>query len=648
MFPPPPTILPQTRARGGQSPAFPRVVGAVGLWLALTAPGATAPPWDVSGQPFLAPVALATNDDGRELVVLGANGRRVLILDSTTREVMRRFPLPGPGSGLATRDGQAWITLGEPDGHLLQVDLETGEIRRNHRVGHTPLAPVLSVDGGTAFVALRFENAVAAVDLATGSVRKLGVDREPVALTLTDQGRRLWVANHLPAPTAVLDDENPVIAAAVSVVDTARWRVERRIELPNGSQGLRGIAASPDGRWVVVTHILSRYMRPAWELAGGAMNRNVISLLDAREPAWVVTAPLDDPTLGAANPWAVAFSSGGDRLFVTHAGTDELSVVDFPAFLVRIQERTGPWIPFATGNLRLMDGLRQRVRLPVAGPRALVAAGTVLYVAGFFSDDLAAIRMGPGGVVAESHGLEGGTGMSPERRGEHWFNHAGLCFEQWQSCATCHPDGRSDGLYWDLLNDGGGNTKDTKSLLMAALTPPVMWRSVRADAAGAIRAGMHHIQFAEAPEAVANDLEAWLRSMPVVPSPALDARRLESPKTDEPGCAKCHFPGVPRGELTAAAKRGKALFEDRARCVGCHPHPLFTTGRQVDPGLGSGVPYDVPSLVEVWRSAPYQHNSEALTLHETITEHNRLQKRGRTADLNDEELAGLVEYLRSL
>ena len=31
-----------------------------------------------------------------------------------------------------------------------------------------------------------------------------------------------------------------------------------------------------------------------------------------------------------------------------------------------------------------------------------------------------------------------------------------------------------------------------------------------------------------------------------------------------------------------------------------------------------------------------------------ITEHDRLQKRGRTADLNDEELAGLVEYLRSL
>ena len=57
------------------------------------------------------------------------------------------------------------------------------------------------------------------------------------------------------------------------------------------------------------------------------------------------------------------------------------------------------------------------------------------------------------------------------RRGEQYFNDATLCYQQWQSCATCHPDGRADALYWDLLNDGVGNTKNTKSLLMAALTP---------------------------------------------------------------------------------------------------------------------------------------------------------------------------------
>ena len=36
---------------------------------------------------------------------------------------------------------------------------------------------------------------------------------------------------------------------------------------------------------------------------------------------------LDDPDAGAANPWGVSFSGDGGKLFVTHAGTHELSVI---------------------------------------------------------------------------------------------------------------------------------------------------------------------------------------------------------------------------------------------------------------------------------------------------------------------------------
>ena len=51
--------------------------------------------------------------------------------------------------------------------------------------------------------------------------------------------------------------------------------------------------------------------------------------------------------------------------------------------------------------------------------------------------------------------------MTEQRKGELYFRDARLCFQQWLSCATCHPDGRTDGLNWDLLNDGLGNPKDT-------------------------------------------------------------------------------------------------------------------------------------------------------------------------------------------
>ena len=113
--------------------------------------------------------------------------------------------------------------------------------------------------------------------------------------------------------------------------------------------------------------------------------------------------------------------------------------------------------------------------------------------------------------------------VSVARKGEMLFNDATMCFQQWQSCASCHPDARSDALYWDLLNDGVGNTKNTKSLLLSVVTPPVMWRGGRDNAGMAVRTGIHHIQFAEPIAGQVDEIEAYLRSLRPVASPALDA-----------------------------------------------------------------------------------------------------------------------------
>src|SRR5204862_1447522 len=87
------------------------------------------------------------------------------------------------------------------------------------------------------------------------------------------------------------------------------------------------------------------------------------------------------------------------------------------------------------------------------------------------------------------------------RKGEKLFNDGLLSFQGWLSCASCHgPDGRVDGLNWDLLNDGIGNPKNTKSLLLAHRTPPAMSQGVREDAEEAVRAGIRHILFAERPD----------------------------------------------------------------------------------------------------------------------------------------------------
>lgn len=596
--------------------------------------------------PYLAPVAVQSFDQGARLFILGSVGRRAVILDRTPNDGRRVIPLPAVATGAAVHGDVAYVTTAEPAGRVLALDLSAGVIRRKLRVGHTPMSPVLSPDGRRLYVANRFDHTVAIIELANGNTRTISVAREPVALAISPDGRRLFVANHLPNAKPALDDENPFIAAEVSVIDTEHGRLIRNIELPNGSQGLRGIAVSPDGRHVAVTHILSHYIRPTTRVENGAMNMNALSLLDADTLEWIDTIALDDPDRGAANPWAVAFSGDGSRLLITHAGTHELSAIDSPRLLGRVASQAGVSRIDPMPDLTLLTGIRKRIPLGIKGARSLFEKDGVVYVPGFFSDDLAVVDLNDSGVRIVAMDRPGTA--SQIRLGEQLFHDASLCFQQWQSCATCHPDGRSDALYWDLLNDGIGNTKDTKSLLMSTLTPPVMWRGVRADAAEAVRAGMIHIQFAQAePEAV-QAISEYLLQMSAVPSPHRNADVLEPPKTKQASCAKCHYPGVPRGVLTASARRGKAIFEGKAACATCHPHPTFTSMRQVDPGLGSGVLYDVPSLVEVWRTGPYLHSGEALTLRETITDFNFMERRGLTKDLSEQELDDLLEYLQSL
>jgi cytochrome c peroxidase len=217
------------------------------------------------------------------------------------------------------------------------------------------------------------------------------------------------------------------------------------------------------------------------------------------------------------------------------------------------------------------------------------------------------------------------------RRGEMLFNDATLCFQGWQSCASCHShDGRVDGLNWDLLNDGIGNPKNNKSLLLSFQTPPAMSLGVRETPEQAVRAGIRHILFAVQPDAVAVALDAYIQSLQPMPSPHLE-----------------------HGRPSAAAQRGRKLFRDhRVGCADCHPSGLFTDLNIYEVGTG-GLPggssgFDTPTLVELWRTAPYLHDGSAATVRDVLTRRNPNDQHGRTSHLTEEQLDDLTAYLLSL
>jgi cytochrome c peroxidase len=278
-------------------------------------------------------------------------------------------------------------------------------------------------------------------------------------------------------------------------------------------------------------------------------------------------------------------------------------------------------------ELSFLYGIRQRVKLPGKGPRALAIIGDKAYVAEYFTDSIAIVDISSESrFKATSIALGPKTDMTTGRMGEMLFNNAELCFQGWQSCASCHPsDARADALNWDLLNDGLGNPKNTKSLLLAHETPPAMITGIRENAEAGVRAGIRHIQFAVRPEEEAAAIDEYLKSLKPVPSPHL---------VD--------------GKVSKSAERGQKIF-DKAGCASCHTGPLHTDLKTHDVGTGKDLDkdrlFDTPTLVEIWRTSPYLYDGRAATIEEVLTTYNPGDKHGVTSDLTEAEIKDLAEFI---
>lgn len=601
------------------------------------------------GADYLSPCALVADSEGGRLYIAEATAKQVAVLDLASNELTRTFSVAAEPSGLAlSPDGSdLYVTCGSARGCVYVIDPRSGESLDTLPAGHTPTAPVLSPDGKRLYVSNRLDNTVSVIDTKDRKqIAKIRVSREPVAADLTPDGRWLFVGNQLPDGPA---DAGPV-ACKVSVINTEKMSVDVSIVLPNGSTGLRGLTVSPDGRFVFVSHILARYTVPTTQLERGWINTNAISIIDAGDRRLVETLLLDDVDYGAANPWAVACTSDGKYLCVTHAGTHELSITDVAAMLDKImshRERQsqnarnsgsgsgtshgygGESVSDIPNQLSFLHGIRRRIKLPGKAPRALAIVGYKAYVAEYFADSIAVVDMSKKSrIETTSIALGPEKQMTAVRRGEMLFHDALLCFQGWQSCASCHPhQSRPDALNWDLLNDGLGNPKNTKSLLLSHRTPPSMVTGVRDTAEAAVRAGIRHIQFATCSEEDAVAIDEYLKSLESAPSPHLV-----------------------RGELSASARRGREVFE-KASCAKCHSGPLFTDMKAYDVGTGKGrekeLKFDTPTLVEVWRTAPYLYDGRAVKIKDVLTTYNPEDRHGTTSDLSERQINDLAEFVLS-
>jgi len=599
-----------------------------------------APNVNAAGQDYLSPLALAADSQGKTIYIAEATANQIAVFDVSSGKVTKVISLPDPPSGLALApDGQTlYVTGAAPNGRVHVVNAKTGKVSSSLPAGHTPTAPVVSPDGKTLYICNTFNNNVAIYNLASKKLQAtIPVPREPIAATLTPDGKLLFVANLLPVGAADRD----YVAAQVSVIDAVAKKYAASIQLPNGSMGLRDVCVSPDGKYAYVTHILARYQLPTTQLERGWMNTNALSIIDVAKKKLLNTVLLDDVDLGGANPWGVLCTGDGKYVCVTHAGTHQISVIDRAKMHEKLAKvAAGEKVSDASSSaldvpndLSFLVGLRRRLNLTGNGPRGLALIGTKAYAAEYFTDTLGVVDFDPE-VRAHAQSIPLGPKTQPlsvVRKGEKFFHDATLCFQKWQSCSSCHPSqGRADALNWDLLNDGLGNPKNTKNLLLAHKTPPSMATGIRETGEIAVRAGIRHIQFAVRPEADAVAIDEYLKSLTPAPSPYLV-----------------------KGKLSASAKRGRKIFE-KANCATCHPAPLYTNKKTYDIGTATGRDkdnkqlFDTSTLIELWRSAPYLHDGRAANMKEVLTKYNPDDKHGETSKLTDAQIDNLVQFVLSL
>ncbi len=580
---------------------------------------------------YLNPTDIEVSPDGALLYVAEERTKRIGIVDTDSRQVLDHILLPNEPTGLVlTSDGATlYVTCSSlrwPNGIVCEVSTASRRVVRQMRAGYSARMPVLSHDETTLYTCNQFANSVSQIDLATGSeVAVIPVVREPYAAGLSPDGNTLIVTNSLPVGRAAFE-EGDTITALISFIDTRTGEMTTT-RLTDGSHSMHGVAFTSDGVHAFVTHVVGRYQFPANKIEGGWINSNNISVIDVAQRKVLNVIDLDDATHGVANPWDLEMSADGTKLVVTHAGSAEITVVDVPGLLAKIDAL--PPGTDLTRDLTFASSVKTRVPLSADGPRAVVMHGKNIYAANYFSDNVSFLNLDYlSAPFVGTVDLGGPSTRTQERYGELSFYDATLCYQNWQSCHSCHPFTRPDMLNWDLQKDGLGNPRNAKTMLWAHRTPPTHADGGRSTAHDAVDAGVRYEQFTEPPLARVLAIDTFLHYMKPFPSPALD-----------------------NGQLSAQAAQGKSIFRNanKVDCSLCHPAPLYTDlQRHVGPAevsdAGMVTYWDTPTLVETWRTAPYSHDGRYATMEAVLNE----TWHTNAANLSAAEFDALVEYVLSL
>jgi len=553
-------------------------------------------------------------------------------------------------------DGTLWVAC-EGDATIRIHDGLTGAPLTTLPLplGAAPYGVVFSPDGSAGYVSLRARGEVAKLDPVARTVTaQLPVGPEPKGLAVTADSQTILVTRFV---SGAAGEVRRLTAQPFALAGVTTLAVDLGPDTENSGRGipnyLSSITISPDGQRAWIPSKKDNVQRGAHRdglpLTFESTVRTIVSQMDLVTGQEDLAARVDFNDRDMA--FATAMSPLGDYAFTALQGSNAIDVRD--AY---------------TGEL--VAGVEDVGR----APQGLVLSpdGQRLYVHSFLSRSI---------LVYDVSGVTGSTTFAlqlladvatvqteqlpPEvLLGKQIFYDATdprMNEDGYISCASCHLDGDHDGRIWDFTDRGEG-LRNTTSLLGRSGTGHgnVHWTGnfdEIQDFEHDIRSNFGGLGFLTEAQWQTGTVSHPLGQPKAGLSVELDALAAYVRSLGDFGISPHR---APDGSLSAAATRGKALF-DSIGCASCHSGPAFTDsafGALHDVGtLGSGsgqasggalTGIDTPTLRGLWASAPYLHDGSAATLLDVITTSNPTGLHGPTNSLTGSEQQDLVAYLLSI
>jgi YVTN family beta-propeller protein len=610
----------------------------VGLILVTTAAVPSASPVEAEvSERYLSPIEMALSPDGRLLYVVCEASGELRVVDLRTSAIVATVAVGNTPRGIAlSRDGRVIYVSNSGSDTVSVIDAANLKVVRTLATGFEPHGLVLDRIEATLYVANRLSSDISVIDTASGQeIKRLVAGRGASYLTLSPDGKSVYGTHIYPNAGAFRSQPN----SEITMIDTSRQTVVERKMLANVA-GVFHVALSRDGKLGVAAQLRPKNLIPLAHVEHGWAFGDSLTLF-GEDVGGTVQVPLDELERYYALPWAVAIAPDKSKIFVTTAGSENVTVLDVHKLLSFIRGRRGSFANDLSASANYVVA-----RIPVGhNPRGalLSADGRRLYVANRLDDNISVIDTVSNRVVSTID-LGGPKTVNALRHGEQIFFTADYAFQGQFGCANCHLDATIDGLQWDLEPDGfGKDIVDNRSLENLAGTEPFKWNGGNPDMPTECgpRTEKYFYRSQSYNSQELTDIVKFVYSLPY----RANRYRLGD------------------GELTAAQERGKRIFErtryknnnpipERNQCAYCHSGPKYTSQRQFDVGTGKVTDrspvLDVPQLSNVAYSAPYLHDGSARSLEEIWTVFNPKDEHGVSNDLTKDELNDLIEYLKTL